>query len=155
MGDGEQFFLGEKLLFEGTLADDAIEDQHTLGAPERLVHLWRTVEQADDDPVDAEQRKRSDDASGDGVVVADDGVLHRIREREEHNQIEGVELGELALAEDAEENDERQVDDDRAQNLFKQRELHVEHVVKYACRLPGNRGQATGGKRGKACCLRV
>ena len=75
-------------------------------------------EHADDEPVDGEQAEGADDAAGDGVVVADDGVLDGVGEREQDDEVEGVELRQLALAEDAQQHHQDQVDDGGASQLL-------------------------------------
>ena len=44
-----------------------------------LVELTIVVERPHDDRVDDQQRRRADDAAEQRIVVADDGVLHRVR----------------------------------------------------------------------------
>ena len=51
-------------------------------------------------------------------VVADNRVLHRVRQHQQDDQIERVELRQLALAADAEDEDEGEVDDGRPQDLL-------------------------------------
>ena len=88
-------------------------------------------EEADDEVVHHQQRDGTDQPSGDRVVVADDRVLHRVRQREQHDEVERVELRQLAFAEDAQQHDEEDIDDDRPQDLLQQREVRNEHVVKH------------------------
>ena len=77
----------------------------------------------------ASRLKAPIDAAGYRVVVADDGVLHGVREREQHHQVEGVELGQFALAEEAQQQHQNQVDDDRAKQLLQNRKRQLKHVV--------------------------
>ena len=41
-------------------------------------------------PVDGQQAEGADDSAGDRVVVADDGVLHGVGERQQHHQVKGL-----------------------------------------------------------------
>jgi len=55
--------------------------------------------------------------------------LHRIREREQHNQVKGIELRQLAFSEDSQEPDEEYVNDNRPRDLFDDRQTKRKHVV--------------------------
>ena len=79
--------------------------------------------------VDDEQRCGADQAAGDAIVFADDRVLHRVREGQQHNQIERIELRQLALARQPQPRDEKEVDDHRAQDFFRDRHPEEKHVV--------------------------
>jgi len=52
-----------------------------------------------------------DDATTHRVVVADDRVLYRVGQRKQNDQVEGIELGQFALAKEAQQNHEHKVDD--------------------------------------------
>ena len=80
------------------------------------------VQVADDEPVDDEQRGCADDPAEERVVVADDRVLHRVREQEQDDEIEGVELSHLALPGEAEADEEEDVNEDGAKKLFRDRD---------------------------------
>jgi hypothetical protein len=84
---------------------------------------------ADHQPVDGQQGKRADNAACHRVVVADDGVLHGVGEREQHHQVEGVELRQFALAETGAEHHQHQVDDDRTKQLLQDGKRQLKHVV--------------------------
>ena len=70
----------------------------------------------------------ADDAAGDGVVVADDRVLDGVRERQQHDQVERIELSELALAGQSQADDQEDVDQDRADDLFEDGDAEDEDV---------------------------
>ena len=79
--------------------------------------------------VDEEKRERADDASGDAVVVADDGVLHGVRQRQQHDEVERIQLRQLPLPEDAEQQDQKNIDDQRSQDFFGDRNGQQKHVT--------------------------
>ena len=68
-------------------------------------------------------------AAGDAVVVADDRVLHRVRQRQQDDQIERIELRQLPLAGEPQPDDQEGVDQDRPQDLLGDRQRQREHVV--------------------------
>ena len=57
-------------------------------------------EEAHHQVVHRQQREGADQSAGERIVVADDGVLHGVRKRQQHHQVERVELRQFALAED-------------------------------------------------------
>jgi len=63
--------------------------EHGGGAFEHLIQAAVLEDEAHHDVVDGQQREGAEDAAGDGVVVADDGVLDGVGEGEEHDQVEG------------------------------------------------------------------
>jgi hypothetical protein len=70
-------------------------------------------EEPDQDVVDRQQRRRADDAPGDGVVLPDDRVLDGVGQRQQHDEIERVELRELPFAGEPQHEDQKRIDDDR------------------------------------------
>ncbi len=65
-----------------------------------------------------EERHRADPRAGDRVVVADDAVLHGVRDRQQDDEVERAELRELALAREAKRDHQEQVDEEGAQDLL-------------------------------------
>src|SRR6185312_5097989 len=61
-------------------------------ALEEFVEAAMAEQKPDHEIVDSQHRQRADEPAGERVVVSDDGVLHRIRERQQHDQIKWVQL---------------------------------------------------------------
>ena len=59
----------------------------------------------------SEQRRRADDPANERIVIADDRVLHRVRQQQQHDEIERIELRQLAFAGEAKSDQEKGVDD--------------------------------------------
>ena len=87
------------------------------------------VQEADHGVVDEQQRRRPDDPAGHRVVVADDRVLDGVRQSQQNDQVERVELRQLALAGQPETDDQERVDQDGAQDLLEHGQAEVEHVA--------------------------
>jgi len=127
--DGEQVVVAERLALHGSLVDFSVTHQNGGSALQQAREFWRAEEGSRDEPVDGQKRKCSNNAAGHCVVFADDGILYGVGEGEQDDEVEGVELGQFTLAEDAQEHDQNEVDDDRADEFFKHRERQVEHVA--------------------------
>jgi hypothetical protein len=84
-----------------------------------------------DKVIHEQQGSCADDASRDAVVVADDRVLDRVRQCQQHDQVERVQLCELTLAGETKTRDQKQVDDNRPSDLFGNRQAEKEHVVEH------------------------
>src|SRR6185503_13962930 len=80
------------------------------------------IEVAHQQGVDREQRGRADDTAGERGVVADDGVLHRVRQRQQNHQVERVELSQDPLAERAQRDDEQEIDGNRPDDFLQHRD---------------------------------
>src|SRR5437588_7873379 len=120
---------GQKLARESFTADLAFLDERGRLAFEQLIEPSVLEHEAHDDVVCDEQRDRADQPARDAVVAADNRVLHRVRQRQKDDEVEGVELRKLSLAEDAQQKNEHCVDDYRPQNLLEERKLRPrEHV---------------------------
>src|SRR5581483_3284486 len=85
------------------------------------------------------QRGGADDAAGDRDVVADDRVLQDVGEEEQHDEVEAVELPQLALARQPQRDDDESVDDNRAQNSLPPRNLQDPDVVPHDALPPSRR----------------
>ena len=120
--------LRDELFLQAVGVDFAAFDEDIGLAFDDLFQLVVTVEKTDHQIVDYEQGGGADEAAGDAIVVADDGVLDGVGEREENNEVEGIELDEFALAGESETDHQEQVDDNRAENFFEQGKSHDEHV---------------------------
>ena len=129
MRGGLELDSRNQLLAEPILPDDAVLNQHIGIAFHEPFEFFVFEEEADDDVVDDEQRRRADDSAGHAVVVADDGVLHRVRQGEQHDQIQRVQLRQLAFTGDAEPGDQEEIDRDGPQHLFRNGQPENEHVM--------------------------
>ncbi len=117
--DRLQLRLGQKLARQPVATDLSILDERGRRAFDQLIQPPVLEHETHDGVVDTEQRDRADQSTRDAGVVADDRVLHRVREREQDDKIEGIELRQLALAEHTQQHDERDVDDDGAQDFLR------------------------------------
>src|SRR5512146_674637 len=124
-----ELFYRERLAFERLFIDFSVSHQHSGTALKQVGQSWRAEERAYHQPVDGQEAKCADNASGHRVVFADDGVLYRIREREQHNKIERVQLCQFTLSKQAQQQHQHQVHDDGTGQLFDKRKRHFEHVV--------------------------
>src|SRR5439155_1581799 len=123
--------LGERdqLGLQALQADLPVLDEDVRLALDQAVQPLVAVEEADHERVHREQGRRAEQPAGDRVVVTDDGVLHRVREGEQHDQVEGIELRQLPLAREAEADHQEGVDDDGPQYLLGDRRPEVKHVA--------------------------
>src|SRR5579859_1034276 len=124
-----EFFMGQRFATDGVFVDLAFLDQHCGAAFEHARKFWRTVQSFHYQPVDGEQPECADDATGDGVVITDDGVLHRVRERQQHHEVEGIELRQLALAKHAQEDYQNEIDNNWPKQLLKDGKGQMKHVA--------------------------
>jgi hypothetical protein len=76
------------------------------------------VEKADDRVIVGQQRGRAEDAAGDGVVVADDSVLDGVRQREQDDEIEGIQLDKFPFSRQWQHNHQKEVNDYRRNDLL-------------------------------------
>jgi len=61
-------------------------------------------------------------------IIPPESVLHRVRQRQQHDQIERIELRQFALAENAQQQHQENVDDDRPDDFLDQRNRKGEEV---------------------------
>ena len=92
-----------------------------------------------------QQRAAADDPADERVVVADDRVLHRVREQEQHDEVERIELRQLAFAGESKSAEEKRVDGDRPEELLGDRNAGREEVGHWAG--SGEREAGTGAGR--------
>src|SRR5207248_10555702 len=96
--------------------------------------------------VDADQGDGADDAPGEAVVAADDGVLHDVGQQEDDDEVEGVEGREIALSDEPEQDQDGGVNEDRPQDLLQDGYLGDEQGVPH---------DASPGAAGKSPSLSV
>ena len=87
-----------------------------------LRHLGPAIEDPHQHRVGAEQRRGADHAAQERGVVADDGVLHRVRQHEQDDEVERIELGQHPLARLLEREHQQQVDQHGPNDLLHHRD---------------------------------
>ena len=87
------------------------------------------VQVAHHQPVEREQCRRANNSTGQRVVVPDDGVLQRVRQEQQDDEIERVELAKLALSGKPKSDQEEDVHRDRAEQLLADRYANRKEVV--------------------------
>ena len=87
------------------------------------VELAIVVERAHDDGVRGGGARRADEPANERIVIADDRVLHRVRQQQQHDEIERIELRQLAFAGEAKADQQKGVDDRRANELLAERNV--------------------------------
>jgi len=119
LGDGDQLALevmakkppvthqGVGLALDGLQLPVVIQDAHERG-------------------VDDEQHRRADHAADERIVIADDRVLHGVRQQEQHDEIERVELRQFALARQPQPDEEKRIDDQRSNDLLAEADARLE-----------------------------
>ena len=127
-----RFELGhcDQLFFQAVDHDDAVFDEDVRIAFDQPIELLMRVQVPNDDVVDDQQRGGADQAAGDAVVFADDRVLYRVRQREQYDQVERVELRQFALAGEPQADDQEHVNHDGPQDFFGDRQPEDKHVGK-------------------------
>ena len=99
------------------------------GAFEEAHHRVAPLRRPGDDRVHADQRHRAEQPAEEAVVGADDRVLDHVRQEEQHHQVEGVELREVALPGQAQEQEDADVDGDGPEHLLGDGDRDREQVV--------------------------
>ncbi|OLE22319.1 MAG: hypothetical protein AUG49_19385 [Catenulispora sp. 13_1_20CM_3_70_7] len=121
---------------QGPALDLAVADQDAGCALQPALELRRAIGQidlhADEQRVHEDQHRRSVDPAGQRVVVADDRVLHDVRQQQHHRQIQGVELRQLPFPGQPQQEHDGGVDQDRAQGLLAVGDSGLEHVMPHA-----------------------
>ena len=107
-GDG-QLRDGHQFLAQAVMTDFPVLDQHGGLALDQPIEILVLPEEAHDGIVDRQERRGAEDATRHRIVVADDRVLHRVRERQQDDEIERVQLRELALAGETQPDDQERV----------------------------------------------
>src|SRR5213082_844920 len=73
----------------------------------------------------------AEQTSDERVVVADDRVLDDVREEQQDDEVERVQLRERALPREVEEDEQRAVDRRRSDSLLRRRDTEVHQVVEH------------------------
>src|SRR5260370_18597910 len=117
-----QLFLRYQLSLELFHVHFPIFNQDVGSALDQLIDLAVIVQKSHYEIVDGQQGSRADDSAGDAVVVADDGVLYGVGQRQEHNQVERIELREFALPGQAQADNQEYINNDRPYNFLPNRQ---------------------------------
>jgi hypothetical protein len=84
--------------------------------------------EADEEVVAGDEHQGAEEPAEQRVVVPDDRVLDDVREEQEDDEVEGVQLRELALAGEVDQDDEREIDRERADGLVGEAEADEARV---------------------------
>ena len=104
----------QPLAREVVLEDLAVPDDQDGLAFDHLAEAGKAIVQLVEGPIEEQDHGGREQAADQGHVLADHRVLDGVGDDEEHDQVEGRELAGLPLADDAEEDDQDDVDDRRA-----------------------------------------
>lgn len=78
MCGGDEFGAGHKFLVEVIFLDATVTHDAGAAAFDEFFDAAMAVDESDDDIINEQEHGRAEEAAGDGVVVADDGVLDRV-----------------------------------------------------------------------------
>src|SRR5262249_27858418 len=117
----QQLGMRQQLLREVLMLDLAAVNQRRRLPFDQLIQAAMLEQESNHQIVHSQKSRSPDQAAADRIVISNDGVLHSIEERQQHHQVEWVELRQLALSENAEQNHQRQIYDYGTKNLFKPR----------------------------------
>src|ERR1700722_5923640 len=115
---GFQLRRANQLFLQSVQTDSAILDEHVGIAFHELVDPLVTIKKSNHQIIDRQQGGRADDSPADAVIVADDGVLHGIGKRQQHHQIERVQLYELTFAGEPQTYNQKSVHKNWSKNLL-------------------------------------
>jgi hypothetical protein len=118
----------DQLAIERFFDDAAVVDEQDRVALDDAVDLFVVVKEPYDHEVEGHEHDGADQSAGDGVVVADDGVLNRVRDRQQDDEIVRVQLRQFALAKKTDEYQQCRIDDQGPEDLLQQRNTGDEHV---------------------------
>ena len=90
VGRGLQLRHSDQFLLQMLCADFSVFDQDIGPSFDHLVELPVIVEKSHDQIIGDQKGSGADDSPHDGVVVADDGVLHGVGQRQKHDEVERV-----------------------------------------------------------------
>ncbi|HEX4054644.1 MAG TPA: hypothetical protein VHX86_10305 [Tepidisphaeraceae bacterium] len=124
-----QFGTVHQLAVEVCRENPAMADEIIAIAFHELFQPPVAMDESDDEIVHKQECGRPEESAGDGVVVADDGVLHRIRQGQQDDQVERIELRQLAFPGQPEADEQEQVHANGAKDFFQDGKLQNEHIV--------------------------
>src|ERR1700730_3128504 len=124
-----QLCRADELFLESIYADSAIFDEHVGMTFHELIDPLVPIEKATHKIIYGQQRGGADYSAADAVIVADDGVLHGIGKRQQHDQIEGIQLYKFTFAREAQADNQKSVYKNWPKNLFGQRQAKNKHIL--------------------------
>jgi hypothetical protein len=99
----------------------AVLDQPGLVALDRPIDPCASTQESDGGLVHEDERRRPDETAHERVVRTDDRVLDDVAEKQQHDEVEGVQLGRGPFPEQPQEQEDEQVDDGRPEDLLADR----------------------------------
>ena len=118
----------DQLFLQSRASQFAIFDQHIGVSLDNLLEFVVTIKKTDHEIVDEQQGSGADQATGDAVIVTDDGILHRIRKGQQNDEVERIKLDQLAFSGESEAHDQERVHNDRPENLLDQGQSQDKHI---------------------------
>src|ERR1044072_2125307 len=100
------------------LSNEATVVNELLGLSLEAVKFAKSKEYAHDDGVQHEERGGAYEPANQRIVIADDRVLNSVRQQEQNDESERIELRQLAFAREAKSDQQKGVDDRRANDLL-------------------------------------
>src|SRR6266852_8599642 len=113
---------GDQFIFQVFGVDFTGFDEDIGASFDKLVEFLVFVEEANDEIVGGQKRDSAEDAAGHRIVLADNGVLHGVGEGQQNDQVEGVQLNQLAFAGKTQHDHQEEVNDHRAKDFLRDRE---------------------------------
>jgi len=111
------------------LANEATVVNELLGLSLEAVKFAKAKEYAHDDGVQQEEGARPYEPANQRIVIADDRVLDGVGQQQQDDEVERIELRQLAFAREAKPDQQKGVDDRRANDLLAERNIRSEEGV--------------------------
>ena len=127
---GSSFELGHsnELGFEVLGSNFAIFHQDIGPSFHELIQLFVIVEKTDDEIVGGQEGSGGQNAASDGVVVADDGILHSVGQSQEDDEVKGIQLDKLPFSGQAKHQYEEEIDNDWPDDFLEDGQRDDKHV---------------------------
>src|SRR5947209_7663527 len=122
-----EVLLGEPLPAHGSDQRMAVLDHHRGLALEEPAEERSGEAEDRQPPVEEQQNAGGDESSLEGDVGPDHGVLHRVRDEEDQHEVEHGHLPQLALAQQAEPDQQAHIDERGADHDLPQRRAEMKH----------------------------
>jgi hypothetical protein len=122
-GGGEHIVVGHSRALHAVAQGAPVLDHHDRSALQPLVQRVRALLDEGKSHVDDDERDDEDEGVGEGVVVPHHGVLNRLGDDEEEDEVERRDLTQRAVARETEEDEQGSVDADGADDGFRMRLL--------------------------------
>src|SRR6478735_1141269 len=115
--------------FDCRLVNLAVLNQHAWNSFQNAGDVLLPVCEIVQRLIGRKERHSSDQTAEERIILTDDRVLHGIREQEQNGQIKRINLGQLAPSKYPEHQNEKEINNNRPNHLFKKRHRHTEHVA--------------------------